>query len=86
LPAVALSIYYICIWDPGYVTKFPPDRRNLSDSYELPREELDHQQWQNGGAWRNSDTQKPSSRSVQRQFLHSDLNSVLNKNALLTNG
>ncbi|VDK20499.1 unnamed protein product [Anisakis simplex] len=21
LPAVALSIYYICIWDPGYVTK-----------------------------------------------------------------
>ncbi|PIO72625.1 hypothetical protein TELCIR_05440, partial [Teladorsagia circumcincta] len=30
LPAVSLSIYYIYIWDPGYINKFPPEVINSS--------------------------------------------------------
>uniref|UniRef100_A0A914ZQG0 Transmembrane protein INAFM2 n=1 Tax=Parascaris univalens TaxID=6257 RepID=A0A914ZQG0_PARUN len=54
LPAVALSIYYIYIWDPGYVTKFPPDRRNLSDVYEPPRQLIGRQRRNEQGANKNS--------------------------------
>ncbi|CAB3398752.1 unnamed protein product [Caenorhabditis bovis] len=28
LPAVSLSIYYIYVWDPGYIAKFPPENLN----------------------------------------------------------
>uniref|UniRef100_A0A9J2P1N2 Transmembrane protein INAFM2 n=1 Tax=Ascaris lumbricoides TaxID=6252 RepID=A0A9J2P1N2_ASCLU len=54
LPAVALSIYYIYIWDPGYVTKFPPDRRNLSDVYEPPRQLIARQRRNEQGPNKNS--------------------------------
>ncbi|XGW03998.1 hypothetical protein V3C99_015273, partial [Haemonchus contortus] len=30
LPAVSLSVYYIYIWDPGYINKFPPEIANSS--------------------------------------------------------
>ncbi|KAK6013434.1 hypothetical protein OSTOST_21249, partial [Ostertagia ostertagi] len=30
LPAVSLSVYYIYIWDPGYINKFPPEVINSS--------------------------------------------------------
>uniref|UniRef100_A0A1I7TS82 Transmembrane protein n=1 Tax=Caenorhabditis tropicalis TaxID=1561998 RepID=A0A1I7TS82_9PELO len=28
LPAISLSVYYIYIWDPGYITKYPADPVN----------------------------------------------------------
>ncbi|EGT41931.1 hypothetical protein CAEBREN_06919 [Caenorhabditis brenneri] len=28
LPAISLSVYYIYIWDPGYITKYPADPIN----------------------------------------------------------
>ncbi|KAK5969267.1 hypothetical protein GCK32_011382 [Trichostrongylus colubriformis] len=30
LPAVSLSVYYIYVWDPGYIKKFPPEIINNS--------------------------------------------------------
>ncbi|VDK51096.1 unnamed protein product [Cylicostephanus goldi] len=32
LPAISLSIYYIYIWDPGYINKFPPEVFNSSNN------------------------------------------------------
>ncbi|VDL63193.1 unnamed protein product [Nippostrongylus brasiliensis] len=31
LPAVSLSIYYVYIWDPGYISKFPAEVINNSN-------------------------------------------------------
>ncbi|KHJ93498.1 hypothetical protein OESDEN_06590 [Oesophagostomum dentatum] len=35
LPAVSLSVYYIYIWDPGYINKFPPEVINASSSIHV---------------------------------------------------
>ncbi|VDM83441.1 unnamed protein product [Strongylus vulgaris] len=35
LPAVSLSIYYIYIWDPGYINKFPPEAFNSSSPIHI---------------------------------------------------
>ncbi|CAJ0591272.1 unnamed protein product [Cylicocyclus nassatus] len=32
LPAISLSIYYVYIWDPGYINKFPPEVFNSSNN------------------------------------------------------
>uniref|UniRef100_A0A915Q3C4 Uncharacterized protein n=1 Tax=Setaria digitata TaxID=48799 RepID=A0A915Q3C4_9BILA len=36
LPAASLSIYYIWIWDPDYISRFPPDKnRTLKMDYTV---------------------------------------------------
>ncbi|VDM26620.1 unnamed protein product [Toxocara canis] len=90
LPAVALSIYYIYIWDPGYVTKvtafqFPPDRRNLSDVYEMPQEEIGRRRRNEEGPNKSAIPLQVES-SVRQEFLSSDLTDLLKEDAPSTTG